>query len=48
MQKPFAVPVETMPVPAETSVSLHKPKNFPTVLCCGKTKIQFMQGQNMK
>ena len=58
MQKPFAVPVETMhvpaetiyhpcrnhSVPAETTVPLHKPKNVPTVLCCGKTKISVYAG----
>ena len=44
MQKPFAVPVETMPVPAETTVSLHKPKNVPTVLYCGTTKISVYAG----
>ena len=49
LQKPFPIPAETMPVSAETTVSLHKPKNVPTVLYRGKTKkLQFMQGQNMK
>ena len=69
MQKPFSVPAETMPIPAETichpcrnhsipaettvslhkpknvtTVSLHKPENVPTVLCCGKTKISVYAG----
>ena len=58
MQKPFAVPAETMPVPAETiyhpcrnhsvpaetTVSLHKPKNVPTVLYCRKAKISVYAG----
>ena len=58
MQKPFVVPAETMPIPAETSyhscrdhsvpakitVQLHKPKNVPTVLCCGKTEISVYAG----
>ena len=58
MQKPFVVPAETMPVPAETichpcrnhsvpaetTVPLHKPKNVPTVLCCGKTRISVNAG----
>ena len=62
MQKPFAVPAETMPVPAETiyhpcrnhsvpaeaTVPLHKPKNVPTVLGCGKIKNSVYAGANYK